>query len=403
VTVLNNRGGVEIIGNTVSGAVNTSGNSGPGPYPGDTSVVSGNGPSPGHVSRTPTISPAGAPTPPTTIASPTPPTGGVGTAILPAIAKQKTNIGLPAPLAVSANVTPPLVSQSYYVLASQGASHTPVYNEGHNAPTGSQLVFLQFGGICNGDGVFVYQAFECIDDTTIAWQAEWWLYGYAQNPSHRNSGTVEVAVTVNNSVGSDTASGVNGEAQHLYASIISNTLAYATELNIWSSYNGLGETYAVAGGNDIEPNFNGPGVSTPWADGWVTAASHYNDYLLYMVDGAYYGTCASAACWNTPGQNGWTPHQIYYVNWGALPGYSVPQMYDNTWGNYWNDLNNAASSVGIAGGATYGRDQFTGVMWGCGIAGISEPNPKQAYTDFANETNEDPAYLTLIHAEGGSC
>ncbi len=38
----NNTGGVEAIGNTVSGAIITSGNSGPGPFPGDPTTISGN-------------------------------------------------------------------------------------------------------------------------------------------------------------------------------------------------------------------------------------------------------------------------------------------------------------------------------------------------------------------------
>lgn len=38
----NNSGGVEAIGNTVAGAIITSGNSGPGPFPGDVTTISGN-------------------------------------------------------------------------------------------------------------------------------------------------------------------------------------------------------------------------------------------------------------------------------------------------------------------------------------------------------------------------
>jgi hypothetical protein len=38
----NNTGGVEAIGNTVAGAIITSGNSGPGPFPGDVTTISGN-------------------------------------------------------------------------------------------------------------------------------------------------------------------------------------------------------------------------------------------------------------------------------------------------------------------------------------------------------------------------
>jgi len=43
-TVLNNTGGVQVIGNHVAGAVTASGNSGSGPFPNDSAVnISGNG------------------------------------------------------------------------------------------------------------------------------------------------------------------------------------------------------------------------------------------------------------------------------------------------------------------------------------------------------------------------
>jgi hypothetical protein len=294
------------------------------------------------------------------------------------------------------------VSQSYYVTAYDNANpSTVLYNWGYNAPAGTQLTFLEFGGVCNGSGfatgVEPYGG-PCTDNYSVQADAEWWEWGFFNNPAHYNTGGVEIIETVNNSISSSTSSTFSQEAPGWYNAIDINTYAYSVQLDGY--YGTTGIYFLPEAGYDAETNWDSPTASLAWVTAWVNAYNNTSDKFYYMDNGAYYGTCASSSCWNSVDDHGWEASQVYAANYGYTPSLSFPEMYDNNWGTYYADLNQAAAQLG--GLLQRGPITFTGVMWGCGTGG-NEPNAPQAYSDFSRETSQSPPWLTEIHNLADTC
>ena len=97
--------------------------------------------------------------------------------------------------------------------------------------------------------------------------------------------------------------------------------------------------------------------------GWLTKRTSLSTQLNFGTDGACYGTCTTASCWDSPIDHGWAPSQMYAVYYGWPGANSYPQIYDRNWPAYYQDLNQAAASAGKA------QIPYTGVMWGCGTGG----------------------------------
>jgi hypothetical protein len=299
-------------------------------------------------------------------------------------------------LAPSASAYVGPVSHSWYVTAADLASSGGgIYNEGYNAPSGPQVVFLQAGQVCitssGGSGFLTYGG-GCQPTYNVAHAVQWWLYGFQQNPAHRGSGYVVLCVTTSNGTSSNTTDNYRVAAEGLYEDLVNQTVVYANYLNS-GSYNAH---YVVAGGIDAETSWDKPNEVSGWLVGWLNKRATLSTQLNYGADGAYYGTCATSSCWNSPIDHGWAPSQMYAVYYGWPGANSYPQIYDNTWPAIYNDLNQAAASAGKA------QIPYTGVMWGCGTGG-NEPNANQAYTDFVAGAHQSPSYLTLIHSLSKTC
>jgi hypothetical protein len=289
------------------------------------------------------------------------------------------------------------VSYSWYITAADIASSgSGIYSLGYNAPSGPQVVFLQAGQVCitssGGSGFLTYGG-GCQSTYEIAAHAvQWWLYGFQQNPAHRGSGYVVLCVTTSNGTSSNTTANYRVAAEGLYEDLANNTQVYANYLNR-GDYNAR---YVVAGGIDAETSWDKPNEVSGWLVGWLTKRSTSSTQLNYGADGAYYGTCATASCWDAPLDHGWAPSQMYAVYYGWPGANSYPQIYNSNWSTYYKDLNQAAASAGKA------QIPYTGVMWGCGTGG-NEPSAAQAYSDFSNGVHQSPSYLTLMHSLARTC
>jgi hypothetical protein len=262
----------------------------------------------------------------------------------------------------------PTAMASWYVTLSDGNNaSTILYNEGYNQPnpnTGSDIAFLDFGGVCSTTSIYVFNS-SCpnasggVPDITVAWWAEQWLYGYASNANHHNRGGIHLALGTNNSLdwGTNTGSIYNSQGQDFYEAIAVNALAYANQLNQWAASNNYGYSFYVDGANDTETNWEPPAKTQPWYDGWNTKYFAFGQTAFLHTDnfGAEYSTCSRSSCWNTVTDHGWTPHQLYAVNNGLAPEYSAPEMYNNSWGAYYKDLNLAAVASGYAANPVHKR------------------------------------------------
>lgn len=314
----------------------------------------------------------------------------------------------------------PAASDSHYVTLADGQAYqTVLYNEGYNEPSpttcnGGLTVFLEFGGVCSTGSIWVYQT-TCtgdggVSDYTVAFWAQYFLDGYANNPAHHQSGALYLDVGVNNSVdwGSSTASIYYAEGEDLNANIAANTIPYADKLNNWANASGYKESFFVEGGNDTETIWNTtdagfPAATIQWYKGWACASNGLTGcpftFLSVQNNGAQFSSCSTKSCWDKVTDHQWTSDQIWQtVATNFAEGF--PEMYDTNWGTYYRDLYLAATS---AGKPTY---QYYGVMWGCGTGG-NEPNASQAYTDFFNQNPQQSggsyAQLTTMHALDKSC
>jgi len=288
------------------------------------------------------------------------------------------------------------VSQSWYVTAADlVGSGGEIYNEGYNAPSGPQVVFLQAGQVCvtggGGSGFLTYGG-GCQPTYNVAYAVQWWFYGFQQNPAHRGSNYVVLCVTTSNGTSSNTTDNYRVAAEGLYEDLVNQTVVYANYLNAGSP----NAHYVVAGGIDAETSWDKPNEVSGWLVGWLNKRATLSTQLNFGTDGAYYGTCAASSCWNSPVDHGWAPSQMYAVYYGWPGANSYPQIYNNTWPAYYNELNQAAASAGKA------QIPYTGVMWGCGTGG-NEPSAAQAYADFVSGAHQSPSYVTSIHSLSKTC
>jgi len=309
----------------------------------------------------------------------------------------------PAVADVTASSAPPYSFSWYPNDSDLKNASTAIKNMGVNAPSHpNQLVFLEVGGWCTSNSTHIdpYSG-TCSESAsesyTVAYDLEWYMYGYETSGSHAQQQSMGVVATTNNSVAGSNTTNANAQGRYWEGAVNANLEAYANTLNNYNASNGLPLTFYAESGNDLETNFGGPAPAIDWVNGFNAVDSAG----IGMEDnGAYYGTCASAGCWNTPLDHGWSAAQKYHTSWGATDDFGFPEIYNSGWATYYRDLDAAAAAVGSA--ANYGVPVWDGVMWGCGTGG-NEPNAPSAWADFANAVSQSPSYLTYLHALSKSC
>ncbi len=108
--------------------------------------------------------------------------------------------------------------------------------------------------------------------------------------------------------------------------------AWATLVNnvaSWVITLGYSGQVDVAGGTNIEPDFNGPAVTRQWVDGY---ASVKPSRFLYNI-GTAEGCVPNVNC-----LKGWTEDDLWYVSWGADPAQLLPEVYNATMASDWAQL-----------------------------------------------------------------
>lgn len=100
--------------------------------------------------------------------------------------------------------------------------------------------------------------------------------------------------------------------------------------------NGYSTQAHIAGGSDMELDWNGPGVTKPWVD----AYDAINDWLLFNFGDA--AGCPQAGATSTPAacNSGWNQEDVFYVSWGAAPAVPLPQIYrtDGAQARQWQQI-----------------------------------------------------------------
>ncbi len=305
-------------------------------------------------------------------------------------------------------------TSSYYALYNDisDPNHTNLSNEGTNEPPANQegsfsVIFV--GGPCSSTSIQTFGG-PCVNDTTVAQAADWWIYGYAHNAAHNQSNVAQMVLATNNSTSAD-----NGN--DFLWTLVNTAGEYASVTNAWLAQNDQLDRVSVQGGNDLETNFNSPAISDPEVVDFGNAsysACQLGDGCYTMYDlGAMYNSCNAASCWDQPLDHGWSQHQIWMVNRGYPFTAASPEIYDTSWPAYYADLDQAADAArptSCTDSHCSWAPNYIIVLYGCAVG--DETNADTAYTDFnkavVNQQDQSGApYSTSVHAygnhDGSSC
>lgn len=81
-------------------------------------------------------------------------------------------------------------------------------------------------------------------------------------------------------------------------------------------------TLKIAGAIDAEPGWNPADVTRAWAEGFDSAANGNVYYNYGSCDSCPFDTCETCRP-----SRGWTYEDIWYVSWGVLSAYTIPEIY----------------------------------------------------------------------------
>jgi hypothetical protein len=209
---------------------------------------------------------------------------------------------LPAP-------TPPRPTTSRYM---KTTDYNTLYNEGCNQGRAGEAgrVILFFGQPWNQNGTYgtiifgsnTFRSIGQIETATKGWLSGFWDCTPVNGPR------VLLAVGTSNFHG-ETTSG-HGAA---WARMVNRLEAWIKSPPSFESQ----ET--ARGASDMELDWNTAANTRSWVDGYVSAYTGTSYYYNFGDAGGCppYGSC----------NNGWTQGDVYYISYGALPAWPLPQIY----------------------------------------------------------------------------
>jgi hypothetical protein len=288
------------------------------------------------------------------------------------------------PAAVAAPATP-MTDWSFYITTPDTEI---AYNLGCNqgafdasfSPVADSLVVLDFGGqLPDGSGSLLTNGVAVsngqIEAVVEAFSAGYWVCAGSDTTS-----VTMIGVGTNNSYFDVNFSGGSTWAQ-VVADIIASNQA-----------NGYDAQVSVGGANDIEPSFDTAANTEAWVDGYTSINPAW--YVNYgSADGCPTNTATNGAC-----NNGWRQFDVWWVSWGALPAYPLPEIYFQVNANQWTMI------------SLYGAQFQGGKMGFFGPLDENDLAPSTLTSDQAwnalwndlnshPETAEDMTYSGQIHAE----
>jgi Fibronectin type III domain len=295
----------------------------------------------------------------------------------------------------------PSPASSYYVFgafqASCGPTATsgcPLYVDGADEPSPSNgaLVVLDFGAPCftpatTGPPIYGTQLFNttsCTTDDQLLPLAQAFVHGY-QSTHGAGSPLAIIALGTSNSLnGVNTGHALTGPQMH------DSGQAWFTNLVQPFGASLAGPALIVPwAANDIEGsssgNFYDPTLTTPWVDGYGSAAATSLGGTKFCAGNDPY---RMADYGDDVLTNGWTDSLYYQVAWGAPVACAVPEIYVTANATQWQ----RTSQWGVSNG--HGPITFTGPMSLGGEAGTL--SSQDSWNALASATGQSPPYLTVI-------
>lgn len=262
-------------------------------------------------------------------------------------------------------------------------------DEGNRTQDGENIVVvLDFGQPVSQGGVqgtYIFGSGEFRSTTVISGSAESFLSGFYNCTYYQNKTnvtmTLGIGTTNNNAYG-----GVTRDHGVAWAGMVN-------DVNAWLHIQTLDNRLTARGAIDIEMPWSEPSAARAWVDGYTsvyTAPSFYFDYGScdgYPYTGHNY-SCSQLS-------NHWTCDDVWYVAWGAIPGYPLPLIYttDGSNASQWQymslyALTNHGVTMTMQGSFTQWEVCLvTPPPEGCAGANNS---PGAGYTQLYTDLNSDP-------------
>ncbi len=293
----------------------------------------------------------------------------------------------------AAQVKPP-TSTTWYVNISENEKGSTLnnwmyykgYDQGKgdlsSSSTQPSTVILDFGqpwvsgglqGTTGFAGSYVFLSTAEIYDA-----ARYFTSGYYYG-SNNGSKIIRLAIGTNNQNSAGTVTYAHGQA---WAQLIN-------DLNAWVKGTVANGKVFMYGANDIEPSYSTSNAAYNWVNGY-TSKWIAPSYLLNY--GAADG-CKLSGTISSPGScnNNWTQEHVYYMSWGALPAYPLPEIYTTTGSQskQWQQLSLYSylahgSRMDVVGSLS--QSQACNQRGGC--VGTNN-NPDNAWTQLWNALNGD--------------
>lgn len=157
----------------------------------------------------------------------------------------------------------------------------------------------------------------------------------------------------------------------------------------WITASGFGSQISGAGANDIEMDWSTPTEAKNWACLMNELGSCVDGYG--SVSGALYYNFGDAAGCPPAGvcNNAWTQEDVWFVSWGATPAWPLPQIYNATMAQQWQQLSlygftQHGARMTILGQMTqYAACQTNGPCPG------TDFTPQQSWTELWKQINGD--------------
>jgi len=208
-------------------------------------------------------------------------------------------------------ITTPDTNTAYNLGCNQGAFDASF------SPPANSLVVLDFGGqLPDGSGTLLIDGIR-VSNGDIEAAAEAFSAGYWVCTGSDTSSVLSLSIGTNNSYYDVSSSG--GQT---WANVIADIIAS-------NQANGYDAQISVGGGNDIEPSWDTAANTEAWVNGYSSINPAW--YANYgSADGCPTGSASNGAC-----NNGWRQFDVWWVSWGALPAYPLPEIYFQANANQW--------------------------------------------------------------------
>jgi len=152
------------------------------------------------------------------------------------------------------------------------------------------------------------------------------VIGYYGSLGSNQNTHVRIIIATNNSGASLTyAPYVLGQA---WAQMVNDVAAWVVD----QRYSGRVD---IAGGSDMETDYDSPAVTRAWVDGYASVSPQR---FLYDVGDA--AGCPTSRATATAGScdSGWNQEDVWHVSWGADPAQPLPEIYNTSNAKQWANL-----------------------------------------------------------------